>query len=93
MTGLTDKKRLKTTMTDAQLLALRDLAWHPETWWHDVPAGPRKIFAREGWLREVRKAKCNTRGHRHPGYVAISAKGQKALELENILRGRPPGSL
>ncbi len=73
-------------MTDAQYAALDLLAWSPETWWHDVPAGPRKILHRKGWLREVRKVGCNTKGHRHPGYVAISAAGKRAFDVETAIR-------
>jgi hypothetical protein len=58
----------------------------PEIWWHDVPAGPRTVIHRKGWLREVRSTKCGTPGHKHPGYVTISARGLKALEHETSLR-------
>jgi hypothetical protein len=76
-------------MTDAQLNALRDLAWAPETsgiWWHDLPAGAREVLRRRRWIREVRRVKCSTHRRRHPGYVTISKIGVRALAKEDERR-------
>jgi len=69
-------------ITDAQFRAMQLLAWIPEIWWHDLPAGTRDVLRRRGHLRETRRIGCNTRGHRHPGYVTLSRRGYRALAAE-----------
>lgn len=77
-------------MTKAQyelLVVLDFVGVGGEAWWHDLPSS-RKVLWRKKWIRESRHIRCNTRGHRHPGYVVISAKGRSALRKEAARRRR-----
>lgn len=69
-------------MTTAQFDTLERLAWTPDddgVWWHDLPYPTRDVLLARGWLQEAYNPGCQTKGHKHPGYVTISDAGYKAL--------------
>jgi hypothetical protein len=67
--------------THAQVVELELLAWSAEgRWWHDIHPSTRKALWRNGWICEIKPREgCNTKGHRHPGYVTISEAGLVVL--------------
>lgn len=69
------------TVAQEEVLDSLDFSSDNEVWWHDLPAGTRDVLYRQGLIHEVRKEKCGTPGHDHPGYVGITERGKQALAL------------